>query len=78
MTTCLLAENISAAELEDAISYRRPMIVNKIRLFVQNDAYAVCPRCKASLGREYMQFCDRCGQMLCWNHYNKAVVINKG
>ena len=37
--------------------------------------YYVCPRCKITLEREFMAFCDRCGQKLDWRSYKKAKII---
>lgn len=51
----------------NAVSYRIPLQVIQVRLFRSGDSYPVCPRCNSSLEREYMQFCDRCGQRLGWS-----------
>ena len=39
--------------------------------------YPVCPRCKHTMEREYMAFCDRCGQKLSWDNYEQAAVIHR-
>lgn len=46
--------------------FRSPMQVDKIILHKSGDSYPICPRCDCSLDREYMRFCDRCGQRLSW------------
>lgn len=61
-----------------AESFRKSMSVNKILIF-QNcnglTGYYVCPRCEVSLEREFVSYCDRCGQALDWKYYKKAVRI---
>ena len=44
-----------------AESYRSPMSVTHIRKY-RDTAYYICPRCKITLEREFMAYCDRCGQ----------------
>ena len=34
--------------------------------------YYVCPRCGITIEREFMHFCDRCGQKLDWKDFQKA------
>lgn len=38
-------------------------------------SYPICPRCDCTLDREYMQYCDRCGQRLSWERFDTAAVI---
>ena len=35
----------------------------------------VCPRCGRSLEREYVSFCDRCGQKLGWDRIDRARIL---
>lgn len=49
-----------------AFTYRIPLLVTERRIFSCGDSYPVCPRCAYTIEREYMCFCDRCGQRLCW------------
>ena len=58
----------------DAVSYRIPLPVTKVIAY-SITTYPVCPRCAVSLEREYMAFCDRCGQRLNWNFFEHAKVI---
>ena len=58
----------------DAVSYRVPLPVTKVIAYA-NTTYPVCPRCAVSLDREYMSFCDRCGQKLNWDLFEHAMVI---
>ena len=59
----------------DAVSYRVPLPVTKVIAY-SNTTYPVCPRCAVSLDREYMSFCDRCGQKLNWDLFEYAKVIH--
>lgn len=58
----------------DAMTYRVPRQVIKCRTYRKGDQstnYPVCPRCNISMEREYMAFCDRCGQKLAWDRLSK-------
>lgn len=56
-------------------SYRLQMPVTEVMVFPYGNGYYVCPRCHITLEREFMAFCDRCGQHLGWRGYKKAKVI---
>lgn len=49
------------------VSYRVARPVTQVRLLQSGTCYPVCPRCKTLLDREYMRFCDECGQKLAWH-----------
>lgn len=54
------------------LSYRRAMQVHEAYCYNRNHyIYAICPRCKIPLEREYQAYCDRCGQALKWKHFDK-------
>ena len=57
-----------------AFSYRRPMPVKKVLLLTSGDSYPICPRCDGTVDREYMHFCDRCGQRLEWDSFEFASI----
>lgn len=59
---------------EVAESYRRPMSVTHLRQF-RTTSYYFCPRCWKTMEREYMAYCDRCGQCLQWRHSENIVVL---
>ncbi len=59
----------------EAVTYRIPLPVTKVIAFT-NTTYPICPRCNLSLEREYMFFCDRCGQKLNWDFFEHAKVIH--
>lgn len=58
----------------EAVTYRVPLPVTKVIAYA-NDIYPICPRCEVSLEREYMSFCDRCGQKLGWDFFDHAKII---
>ena len=64
--------------LGKAITYRIPMEVTQILKRLNGDCYPVCPRCKMTIEREYMCFCDRCGQKLGWSKLKDAVFVYSG
>lgn len=51
-----------------------PMLVTELMVF-PDGAYYVCPRCKITLEREFVKFCDRCGQCLDWKRYQNAHIV---
>lgn len=61
-------------DLAAALGYRRPMPVARI-LVLGAGGYPLCPRCGLTMDREYMAFCDRCGQRLDWRRYKKAALV---
>ena len=59
-----------------AWTYRIPLPVRKVLLLVNGDSYPICPRCDRALDREYMNFCDNCGQRLEWSYFDFASVVH--
>ena len=60
------------------IGWRVPMLVTELKVFPEcrgQPAYYVCPRCGLSMEREFMSFCDRCGQRLNWQSCRNAKII---
>ena len=58
--------------------YRMKMPVTEVMLFPDGNDYYVCPRCHITMEREFMNFCDRCGQHLDWKGYKKARIVYPG
>lgn len=58
--------------------YCMELPIREVMVFPNGHAYYVCPRCNITLEREFMSYCDRCGQHLGWNSYRKAKVIYPG
>lgn len=57
------------------MTYRVPMMVKDMVSFYhfpEDVVYYRCPRCQELLPREFMTYCDRCGQCLDWREYRKA------
>ena len=57
------------------MTYRVPMIVKDMVSFYhfpEDNVYYRCPRCQELLPREFVAYCDRCGQCLDWSDYKKA------
>ena len=59
-----------------AILYRLPLPVAKVLVLLRGDSYPICPRCNCTVDREYMRFCDRCGQHLDWALFDYAKVVH--
>lgn len=68
MRTALLEKVVSAAK-----SHRIPMQVKHMRKY-RSGAYYVCPRCKITMEREFMAYCNRCGQCLIRKKYKMKVM----
>lgn len=59
-----------------ALQFRTSMAVVEVLRLKSGEEFPICPRCHISLEREYMNFCDRCGQKLCWHDFRHAKVIH--
>lgn len=59
-----------------AASYRVALPVTQlVRYPAGGYCYPLCPRCGKSLDREYVGFCDRCGQKLRWDKMEDAQIL---
>lgn len=58
-----------------AVLYRIPLQVTEVLELLHGDSYPICPRCDSTVDREYMNFCDRCGQHLGWELFDFARTI---
>ena len=57
------------------MTYRVPMVVKDMVSFYhfpEDDIYYCCPRCQNTLERDFVAYCDRCGQCLDWREYRNA------
>ena len=63
--------------MDECASYRRPMSITQLMVVPAGikTGYFVCPRCRVTLEREFVAYCDRCGQRLDWRDYKKAEII---
>jgi len=59
-----------------AVLYRLPMQVTQVIELTSGDSYPICPRCGCTMDREYMNFCDRCGQRLGWERFDFAETVH--
>lgn len=63
-------------------SYRIAMRVREVMVYQSEQTgdigYYVCPRCHITLEREFVSFCDRCGQNLDWEDYENATILYPG
>ena len=62
-------------------SYRQGMPVTELVVFPSGHSktgYYRCPRCRITMEREFMSYCDRCGQHLSWKGYRKARKVYPG
>ena len=67
MSTVLLEKKARAAE-----GYRIPMPVIHFKQY-RDTSYYICPKCNMTMEREFMAYCDRCGQCLGWRNYRNVV-----
>lgn len=68
----LKREQTRPRNMPDSLALFRgiPRFVTQVRIYPKGDIYPVCPRCGRSLDREYMNFCDFCGQRLAWEVFH--------
>jgi hypothetical protein len=59
-----------------AYLYRLPMQVRGRVIFLNEDSYPICPRCDVLVDREFLRFCDQCGQRLGWDFFDFAQTIH--
>ncbi len=55
-------------------SYRSSMRIKEAMILGDGYIYFCCPRCSVTLNREYLSFCDRCGQKLDWTKCRQAKI----
>lgn len=63
---------------EDDSSFRIPMPVVKIHTFplmAGSPSFPICPQCGQALEREYLDYCNCCGQRLSWGSLKKATIV---
>lgn len=72
-----MKKTIETFIIRTEISYRLSLMVTEIIIYADGYTYPVCPRCKNTLEREYQSYCDRCGQKLNWDNFDKLINKNK-
>lgn len=63
--------------LKQFASYRSGMRIKEAMILGDGYVYYCCPRCEVTLDREFVSFCDRCGQKLDWAKYGRAKLKGK-
>ena len=58
-----------------AYLYRIPLPVREVLKYSSGLCFPICPRCDNTVDREYMCFCDQCGQRLAWELFDFARVV---
>lgn len=58
--------------------FRQQMPVAEVMIYSDGTGYYICPRCHVTMDREFVDFCDCCGQHLSWKNYRKAKKISPG
>lgn len=59
-----------------AVSYRVAIpVIKMVKYPTGGNCYPLCPRCKMSMEREYVNYCDRCGQKLNWDNIDDAIIL---
>lgn len=58
-----------------SVRYRLLLQVTQVLILGFGDSYPICPRCDTTIDREYMNFCDRCGQRLSWEDFENAGTV---
>ena len=66
------------ARWRHACSYRSPM---QVKLYMRTwcrDYYPICPRCSSSMDRDFVSYCNQCGQKMAWDQLNEVCFIKAG
>ena len=63
--------------LPSLAQFRIPKMVSD-PMVLPDTSFFVCPQCGITLEREFVNYCDRCGQRLNWKNYKKSRIICPG
>ena len=64
--------------LQEELIFRRPARISHVQCFRCEEGfytYPVCPNCGITIEREYQVYCDRCGQRLSWDEFERAAAL---
>lgn len=65
-------------EVAKELSFRTPRhVVESVYFKQEKVSFSRCPRCAATLERDHMKYCDRCGQCLEWDSEDDVIVFLK-
>lgn len=70
----LLTLEKTALHDADPASFRLALPVTQIIRYPNGSHYPICPRCGRSLDREYLSYCNSCGQHMCWKRFRTAKI----
>lgn len=71
----VIPEDLDPA-LKEQLAFRVSMTVDSVVFYSGGcHSYPLCPRCNTPIDRYYMDYCDRCGQFLCWRGIRNAKKI---
>lgn len=65
----ILKTAFSDQRLFSEVCYRIELPVRQRVYYANTDVYPRCPRCGHALDREFMDYCNCCGQKLNWDEY---------
>ena len=68
---------VSLRFLLSLTQFRIPQMVSDLMVF-PDTSFFVCPQCGITLEREFMKYCDRCGQRLDWKNYKHPRIVYPG
>ena len=68
---------VSPRFLQTLTQFRIPKLVSDLMIF-PDTSFFVCPQCGITLEREFMKYCDCCGQCLNWKNYKKPRIVYPG
>lgn len=61
----------------NSATYRQKLPVKELSLYEkENSIYALCPRCRGIINRDYVKYCSCCGQRISWTNWSKAQIVN--
>ena len=68
---------VSPRFLQTLTQFRIPKLVSDLMIF-PDTSFFVCPQCGITLEREFMKYCDCCGQCLNWKNYKHPRIVYPG
>ncbi len=68
---------VSLRFLLSLTQFRVPKLVSDLMIF-PDTSFFVCPQCGITLEREFMNYCDRCGQRLNWRCCKNPRIVYPG
>ena len=70
-----LWETVPDEGVINELTYRVPKEVFYSTVYLDGCEFPICPACATTMEREYMSYCDRCGQALDWNSYDHRIAF---